>query len=133
MIFVESEVDSKNEIESFLTRYYGIGNKIFEKNGNIGRGKELAFYEAELIDDIDDTYHDRELLINIENFIKTELLAQKKFITECGLNYEIEIKTEINKLLAKYDAFGKEFDTLELFDTSYLMDDITKLFEKYGF
>ena len=132
ILFVESEVDSKNEIETFLTRYYGIGNKIFEKNGNIGGGKELAFYEAELIDDIDDTYHDRELLINIENYIKTELLAQKKFITECGLNYEIEIKTEINKLLAKYDAFGKEFDTLELFDTSYLMDDIAKLFEKYG-
>lgn len=131
ILFTESEIDNRGNIEEFLLRYYGIGRVIFEKNGNINNRVELSFYKDRLDDDDYDYYHDSPLLIGIEKHIN-ELMAHKKLASEFGCDYAINKRDEINKILAKYDAFGKEFDTLELFDKSFIMDEISKILDRYG-
>lgn len=132
--------DTRSNIEQFTVRYYGFDNITFESYKCKVAGQDS---KDELFEDFEynkkhssgwDNSTIIELLCNIEKYINEQIAPKIKFELKYGVKkskIKKELEAESQKILAKYDAFGKEFTSSELLDNKDLLDKILKMFNKF--
>lgn len=127
-------ISAKQNIANFICRYYGFSNIEFSEK----EYREGGMTDNEMFDNFQhdnaisgwDNNMIKELLINLEDYIKTNILNKKQLMKR--LHKPIDFKKEAEDILHKYDAFDKEYNSSELLDNRDLLKKIYELFEKYG-
>lgn len=130
----------QDNISQFICRYYGFDNITFEtaksyKTNAIGKENNLfdEFFGYKInMNNNSNSPIIKEILINIENYIKTQFKPWMKFYM--SINKKIDLDAEIKNNIMKYDTFSATLDknTIELLDNRDLVNAIKKLFEKYN-
>jgi len=123
----------QDNISNFICRYYGFDNIDFAVKEYNRKGLE----NDDMFDIFKDIkYHSgwdnpevSNLLINIEEYVKTKLVPKAKLYKKLGK--KLDIMSNATSILMEYDAMGKEWDTSELLDNKNLLDKIREIFEKY--
>ena len=136
--FVTVSEDDKIEknLQQLVCRYYGFDNVLFD--GIVPR-KSGAHTEDDMFDNRKLTSLNKiwdnpviiQLLINIEDYIKENIVGKYEFLKKMNMNMQIE--KEISNILQQYDTFTEETNTIYLLGESKdLFDKVKTIFNKYG-
>ena len=136
--FVTVSEDDKIEknLQQLVCRYYGFDNVLFD--GIVPR-KSGAHTEDDMFDNRKLTSLNKiwdnpviiQLLINIEDYIKENIVGKYEFLKKLNMNMQIE--KEISNILQQYDTFTEETNTVYLLGESKdLFDKVKTIFNKYG-
>ena len=130
----DSAEEARSNIEQFVFRYYGFDNVTFESYSY----SEAGIHQNDLFDNLPHNYTGNdnsaiiELLCNIEKYIDSQIAPKIKFeLKHKAKRKKSIIEAEAKQILAKFDAFGKEYNSVELLDNTDLLNKILKMFNKY--
>jgi len=123
----------QDNISNFICRYYGFDNidfavKEYNRNGLTEDDMFDIFKDIKYPNGWDNP-EVTDLLINIEEYVKTKLVPKIKLYKRLGK--KLDIMANATSILMEYDAMGKEWNTTELLDNKDLLDKIREIFERY--
>lgn len=136
----DSAEETRANLEQFTMRYYGFDNVLFEQSRYNAPGltkDDLFEGELNFIKNKTNIYQNiciQELLCNIEKYVDKEIAPKIKFEMQFKNKKDMksEIKAAAEKTLAKFDKFGIESNTADLLDNRDLLNEILKMFYKFG-
>lgn len=126
-----------NHLNWFFIRYYGLGNIKFTKNFSSNKlstsdNEHVNLHDSSNLKDGNSSYDYKEILLNIEEYIKTVCIEHKKFNEELGFKYDEMLKEDIDEMEKKYDIFSNgSCYLIKYYDNKDLKNDINKLLKKY--
>ena len=130
--------DVNNNLSYFFIRYYGLGNIKFTKNFSSNKlstsdKESVEMFNFGNLKDGKSSYEYQEILLNIEEYIKTTCIEHKNWHTELGLDYyNGMLQNDIDEMKKKYDIFSNgSCYLIKYYNNEDLMKDIKKLLKKY--
>lgn len=130
--------DVQSNIAQFICRYYGFDNITFETKSYspaafiLNNDMFERFQEVKSACSATDTVFVNEIIINIEDYIKKQIVPWSAFYKMNAINFNAEETAK--KILSEYDTFGKsiEMNSAELLDDRDLINIVMDLFKKYN-
>ena len=127
-----------NNLSYFFIRYYGLGNIKFTKNFSSNKlstsdNEAIEMFSFGNLKDGKSSYEYNEILLNIENYIRTVCIEHKNWHAELGLDYyNGMLNNDIDEMMKKYDTFSNgSCYLIKYYNNSDLKKDINKLLKKY--
>lgn len=140
VLLITPEDFDENPIKNFIEKYYGIGYVV----GDYRKHTEPNHLPSntEILDDDpfnlgvtfakdEIEHHCTLLLFNIEEYVKTKLLARHRLLIKNG-GRGINVDKEIEKIVENCGEFNADYDSVVLLSRTNLQKAIKELFEKYG-